>query len=149
MTNFSSWETIGPLELVYSTAEGILDAVQGATHMHTISDFIHMVQWREPFILTLLALQFLIFTLAYTTRNSEFAHIVVLLLIVSITFAAEHLNDYGRTHWMSFASQNYFDTSGVFMLVFVTAPFVVLVNFIVVSISFIAHLHAITLTSFN
>lgn len=57
----------------------------------------------------------------------------VLLILTAITLGAERINEFGSRNWSKFATQNYFDSSGLFMMVFVSGPFVVIANFIVVS----------------
>jgi transmembrane protein 18 len=48
--------------------------------------------------------------------------ISVLLLIGVLTRSAEFLNGIAARHWQSFASQNYFDRSGIFIGIFFSGP---------------------------
>lgn len=123
---------VGPLELVYSVVGNVLDSVQQAAHMHSISDFIGSVRWEEPFIRGIIGLQFILFMVAYVTRRNDIVQFIILSCLTLIALAAERLNDYGRANWRHFASQNYFDRAGLFMLAFVCGPFIILANFIMV-----------------
>lgn len=123
---------LGPLDLLYGAAEDILRITQGTFSLHNLSDFIDSVRWSEPFIIFLILMQICIVSLLYLTRRYHDAQFVILVLLTGVTLAAERLNRFGKTHWSSFASQDYFDSNGLFMLMFVTAPFVLYANFIVV-----------------
>lgn len=98
-----------------------------------VSDFFASVRWNEPFIQALVVVQVLMFVLTYATRRYEFVQFAILMVITAINLAAERLNKFGRRHWGQFATQNYFDGPGLFMMIFVSGPFVVLANIIVVS----------------
>lgn len=105
---------------------------QGTFSLYTLSDFIDSVRWSEPFIVALVLMQILIAFLLYFTRRHHDVQFAILVVLTGVTLLAERLNRLGKTHWSSFASQDYFDANGLFMLVFVTAPFVIYANFIVV-----------------
>lgn len=123
---------IGPLDLLFSAAEQILQTTQGAVHVDAVSDFIDSVRWTEPFIVSLVGFQIVLFCVTYVTRRRSNVQFLVLAILTVITLSAERLNEVGKSHWKSFATQDYFDPSGVFMIVFVCGPFVLLANFIVV-----------------
>lgn len=123
---------LGPLDLLYGVAEDILRLTQGTFSLHTLSDFIDSVQWSEPFIISLIMMQICTVSMLYLTRRHHNVQFVILILLTCVTLAAESLNRLGKTHWSSFASQDYFDSNGLFMLVFVTAPFLIYANIIVV-----------------
>lgn len=131
----SNGNSVGPLELLYSTVEQLLDSVQGAVHVDVVADFIDSVRWTEPFILLLISMQVVLFALVYTTRRHNVVQFIILSVLTAISLAAEKLNRFGRTHWRSFASQNYFDYAGLFLLIFVCGPFIIAANFIVVSVN--------------
>jgi transmembrane protein 18 len=48
--------------------------------------------------------------------------ICVLLCIGALTRSAEFLNGIAAQHWQSFATQNYFDRSGIFIGIFFCGP---------------------------
>lgn len=132
VTAVNNSSRLGPLDLLYGAAEDILRLTQGTFSLHTLSDFVDSVRWSEPFIISLILMQICLVSLLYLTRRYHDVQFVILVLLTGVTLAAERLNRFGKTHWSSFASQDYFDSNGLFMLVFVTAPFVLYANFIVV-----------------
>lgn len=123
---------IGPLELIYSAAEKVLQTTQGAVQADVISDFIESVRWAEPFIVSLIVMQVVLFIVTYMTRRQSNFQFCILLVLTLVTLSAERLNQAGKDNWHLFATQDYFDGSGLFMLTFVCGPFLLLANFIVV-----------------
>ncbi|KXZ42756.1 hypothetical protein GPECTOR_120g423 [Gonium pectorale] len=72
---------------------------------------------------------------AIFTRKKTPVQVAVFMIAASITFVSERLNKLGAEHWKRFATQNYFDPSGVFMSAVVSGPlllvlFIVLVNYL-------------------
>ena len=54
---------------------------------------------------------------------------------MAVVYSAETLNKLGYKHWERFATQNYFDPTGVFMSAVVSGPllfilFIVLINYL-------------------
>ena len=47
-----------------------------------------------------------------------------ILLAVGLAYSAETLNSLGNKHWKSFATQNYFDSRGVFASALFSAPLI-------------------------
>lgn len=133
---------VGPIELLYSTTEQLLHSIQGAVHVNVVADFIDSVQWSEPFIIGLILMQLTLFATVYLTRRQSVVQFAILSVLTVVSVAAEKLNRLGRTHWSSFASQNYFDRSGLFLLIFVCGPYIVVANFIVVSFCTISFPHS-------
>lgn len=143
MNSSSGASTLGPLDLIYHGADEIFRGAEGLLGSGRAYDFIQSVRWREPFILLLILSQMFLFLLTYATRKREILQFGILLSLTVITLAAERLNNYGRRHWQTFASQNYFDRQGLFMMIFVSGPMVVLANFIVIGMGQrLVHLYA-------
>lgn len=129
------WNELGPIDLLYSGAEHVFNLTQGSIHLDKVSDFVETVTWNEPFIRALLSFQVLLFLVTYITWRRDLIQFGILFLVTVLALFAERLNEYGRQHWPQFASQNYFDRSGLFLSVFLSGPFVILANFIVVRTS--------------
>lgn len=125
-------QTGAALQLVYSGADRVLGAVEGAVPGEAVRDFVQTVNWREPFILGLLLAQCALWTLAAVTRRSDVLQFLLVALLCGGTLFAKRLNALGRANWEHFATQDYFDKNGTFLLIFVLAPFVLLANAIVV-----------------
>lgn len=130
--NFMPMEGIGPVDLMYKGADSILRAFEGNMPLDAVHDFFESVTWREPFILGLLAAQVCIWLFAFVTRKGDFAPLLTMAALCATCLNANRLNNLGREHWPKFATQNYFDKGGMFMLIFVLVPFVVLCNIIAV-----------------
>lgn len=137
MNESTDLSKLGPLEVIYQGADHVLRNAQGLLGAEKVSDFVTSVRWNETFIRVLVLAQIIIFAFTYATRKHEIVQFGILLLLTAITLAAERFNDYGRRHWSNFATQDYFDGPGLFMMVFVSGPFVVLANFIVVRCYFL------------
>jgi transmembrane protein 18 len=48
--------------------------------------------------------------------------LIVMVTIAALVRGAEHLNQWASRHWMQFATQNYFDSRGIFVSVMLCAP---------------------------
>ncbi|KAG2427704.1 hypothetical protein HYH02_014535 [Chlamydomonas schloesseri] len=73
---------------------------------------------------------------ALTTRKSGLAQGTIFLIAAATVWSSERLNALGAEHWRSFAGQNYFDRTGVFMSSVVSGPllvamFIVLINYLI------------------
>jgi hypothetical protein len=58
------------------------------------------------------------------------------LFSVGMVYSAETLNDVAREHWQLFASQLYFDKSGVFTSFLFSLPLILIASFILVLLQF-------------
>lgn len=100
------------------------------------SAFFAAVNWKESFILALIAFHVCIYVTFIITRKNVDAQTVLFLFIFAIVYFSERINTYGNENWKDFASQNYFDKSGVFSGIFLSAPLVVLAVLQLVSFYF-------------
>ena len=116
-----------------SPLEGMAEQVMGdifssqvgpQTTMEHLQAFSAAINWREPLIVGLIAFQLIMFlaTLAVIRRGGTATRFGLLLLIAIIVRSAEKLNEYCGGRWEDIATQNYFDTNGVFVLLFVAVP---------------------------
>jgi len=90
-------------------------------HFHA---FRSAIDWTEPLIVALLIFQLIMFVVTvYTIRRgnttSRFGLLVSIAIIVRCT---ERFNEYCGGRWEDLATQNYFDTNGIFVLLFVALP---------------------------
>lgn len=88
----------------------------------TSPSWYEIIDWKEPFIISIIFFQVLLFTFVCTTFRYEKCQWFSFLLIVGLLFSMEHWNKVGKIHWNSFATQNYFDAHGVFMMLFIAGP---------------------------
>jgi len=108
------------------------------TFTEQLDAFRHAITWSEPFILSILAFQFVMFalTLYVGRRDVTLTPRVIMLVFVGIVVrSAEYINHWAAREWRSFATQNYFDRQGIFISIFLCAPllidsFIMLVMFL-------------------
>merc|ERR1712154_165941 len=125
---------MGDEDMIGSPLEGIADGVLKdimssnigpQTPTEHLSAFSSAITWSEPFILYLIAFQVLMFFLCLWVSRKGCAMVprLVLMTVVAIVVrSAELLNGYGARNWESFATQNYFDRSGIFIGIFLCGP---------------------------
>lgn len=87
--------------------------------------FRHAITWSEPFIISLIAFQAIMFliTMWVSQRNRSLtARVAVMIFVGATVRMAERLNRYGAQNWGRFATQNYFDGSGIFVSIMLCSP---------------------------
>ncbi|EFJ44547.1 hypothetical protein VOLCADRAFT_64706 [Volvox carteri f. nagariensis] len=104
--------------------------------LHVLQGFLHAIDWREPWIVSILAFHVLTLVIALVTRKRGAVQLFVFVLAGGVIFNAERLNKLGAQHWEKFAGQNYFDSTGVFMSAVVSGPqllvmFIILINYLI------------------
>jgi hypothetical protein len=115
LRRLSSWRTSHFLKL----------QVGPQTPMENLQAFCAAINWKEPFIVCILVFQVFAFLLClWASRPSRAlpARIGTMLMIFLLVRSAEYLNSYGAQHWEEFATQNYFDSRGIFTGIFICAP---------------------------
>lgn len=100
----------------------------------TLTAFVHAINWRERNVLALCAVHCALLLVVLLTRRQVEVQAVLLVLIGVVITQTERANVFLAANWRrSGWTQNYFDTSGFFMLAMVTAPLLVIVLVQVVS----------------
>ena len=87
--------------------------------------FVRAVDWREPWLLGLLAVHCALFMAVVRLRRSAGAQIGIFLGAGALIYGAEALNDLLAGCWEAFATQNYFDRAGLFTSVVLSGPLLV------------------------
>ena len=110
------------------------------TFSEQLDAFRHAITWSEPFILSLIAFQIIMFalTLYVAQRHVGLTPRVLMLIVIGIIVrSAEYVNRWAGTDgaWQSFCTQNYFDQRGIFISIFLCAP--LLVNSFVMLVLFL------------
>lgn len=128
---------LGPIDLLYRGAETVLNATQSAfpssiLPRRAVADFFAIVRWDEPFIQALLLAQAVFLSAVFLSRRRYVAQGVLFFYAAAVVFSARWINDAGRNRWPMFATQDYFDRQGLFMLIFVCVPLIFGANVIVV-----------------
>lgn len=69
----------------------------------------------------------MLFLSIYVSRRDRglAPRLTTMVIIAAIVKSSEYINSWAAQNWTNFCTQNYFDTSGVFMTVMVCAPLLV------------------------
>ncbi|DBA00937.1 TPA: hypothetical protein N0F65_006137 [Lagenidium giganteum] len=97
-----------------------------AKYGHSMIKWYEAVEWKEPLIVGLIAAHVALLATVVLTRKQLGVQFALFVLILGLVFVAEHVNRWCRLNWRSFATQNYFDESGVFMAIFYGGPLLVI-----------------------
>ncbi|XWS24843.1 hypothetical protein CRYUN_Cryun27aG0019800 [Craigia yunnanensis] len=95
--------------------------------------FYYAIHWKEPWLMCLLSFHvFLLIMTIFSRKNTNFQMCLFLLALLGVYFA-ESLNKFLGDNWKKFATQNYFDPSGLFLSVLwsgllLTIAIIILIN---------------------
>ena len=116
-----------------SPLEGMAEQVMGdifqgqmgpQTPMEHLQAFRAAIDWTEPLIVGLLIFQLVMFacTVMVIKRSGTASRLGLLVFIAIVVRLAERINAYAGARWEDIATQNYFDTHGIFVLIFLAVP---------------------------
>mmetsp|Transcript_35007 Transcript_35007/g.84723 ORF Transcript_35007/g.84723 Transcript_35007/m.84723 type:complete len:264 (-) Transcript_35007:8-799(-) len=126
-------ETLNMMEH-HSPLKGIADSVLGdivdgqigpQTPWEHFDAFRSAINWSEPFILAVIGFQCVMFCLClYVSRKDRglLPRVSALFVIGVLVRSAEWFNTVAAEHWESFATQDYFDSRGIFISIFLSGP---------------------------
>ncbi|XVF29966.1 hypothetical protein REPUB_Repub16aG0016700 [Reevesia pubescens] len=98
--------------------------------------FFHAIDWKEPWLMSLLAFHvFLLIITIFSRKNTNFQMCLFLLALLGVYFA-ESLNRFLGYNWKKFATQNYFDPSGVFLSALWSGPLLTIAIIILINTLF-------------
>ncbi|GLT58769.1 hypothetical protein SLA2020_316370 [Shorea laevis] len=98
--------------------------------------FFHAIDWKEPWLMGLLAFHFVLLIIALLSRKNTNFQMCLFLLALAGVYLAERLNKVLSDNWKRFATQNYFDPSGLFLSVLWSGPLLVIAIIILVNTLF-------------
>mmetsp|Transcript_10978 Transcript_10978/g.21895 ORF Transcript_10978/g.21895 Transcript_10978/m.21895 type:complete len:167 (-) Transcript_10978:446-946(-) len=110
------------IQLLYTFADEVMTKTQSALPLDVVADFVDTVRWREPFILGVIIFHIIVLLWIILTRTRHALQLGTFMVIGFLVLGARALNDLGKANWASFATQDYFDRSGLFMMVFFSGP---------------------------
>lgn len=84
--------------------------------------FLRAVDWRERWLVGLLAGHLALITAAVRLRRRAGAQTGIFLGAAALIYLAEPINSFLEARWESFSSQNYFDRAGLFISVVLSGP---------------------------
>jgi hypothetical protein len=88
--------------------------------------FVSAIDWREPFIIGLVASIVLLYVLVIVTRQHTELQMFLLTLVCGIAYAAPVVTPMLTPYWRQISSQNYFDRHGYFGMMMVSLPLTLL-----------------------
>lgn len=95
--------------------------------------FFHAIDWKEPWLICLISFHILLLIIAIISRKSVNFQMCLFLLTLSGVYLAERLNKILGDNWKSFATQNYFDSQGIFLSTLWSGPLLVIAIVILVN----------------
>lgn len=98
--------------------------------------FFHAIDWKEPWLLLLLSLHFVLLLTTILSRRHVNFQMCLFLLALTGVYLAERLNSFLGNHWNNFAGQNYFDPHGLFLSVLWSGPLLLVSIIILVNTLF-------------
>ncbi|THU68780.1 hypothetical protein C4D60_Mb08t07450 [Musa balbisiana] len=98
--------------------------------------FFHAIDWKEPWLICLLAFYFILLILTILSRKNVNFQLCLSLLAFSGVYLAERVNSFLGRNWKSFSSQNYYDPHGLFISVLWSGPLLIIMIIIVVNTLF-------------
>lgn len=103
---------------------------------HNLMAFFHAIHWKEPWLIGLLGFHVLLLLLTILSRGHINSQMCLFLLAVAGVYCAENLNQFLLVHWQTFATQNYFDSNGLFLSVLWSGPLLVIAILILINTLF-------------
>ncbi|ESQ33353.1 hypothetical protein EUTSA_v10008956mg [Eutrema salsugineum] len=98
--------------------------------------FFHAIDWKEPWIMGLMAFHALLLMVTLLSRRHLNFHMFLFLMALAGVYFAETLNRLLRKNWKRFSTQNYFDPHGVFLSVLWSGPLLVIAMIILINTLF-------------
>jgi hypothetical protein len=124
-------------QMANSVLGDILASQRGPQTFHEhIAAFTSAIRWKEPFVLFLLSFDILMFllTIYLIRRNSFLGRIFIFCTMAAVSRLLPFFNHYLSNHWEELhISQNYFDPSGTFLAIMLSAPLLLLCMALLIS----------------
>ncbi|KDO83944.1 hypothetical protein CISIN_1g031229mg [Citrus sinensis] len=95
--------------------------------------FFHAIDWKEPWLMGLMAFHFVLLVVAISSRKNLNFQMYLFLLALAGVYFAENLNRVLGSNWKRFATQNYFDSHGIFLSALWSGPLLFIAIIILVS----------------
>ncbi|KAI9302621.1 transmembrane protein 18-domain-containing protein [Cunninghamella echinulata] len=87
-------------------------------------EFFQAIDWSQTWLIGLVIFHIVCFLLVIILRNKHTILSYYFFILLGLAALTQPLNQYGGNHWQSFASANYFDESGIFIVSLYAFPLI-------------------------
>ena len=130
-------ETNSPLDAVDGVINDFLqisaDNAGPKNFLENLEAFSYAIDWSELWLSILIAFHLCLLLLVVLGRQIFEIQMMVLLICTILVLCAEYINKFGQEFWREFATQDYFDSQGVFISCVLSAPLILISFFILLN----------------
>lgn len=132
---FSSLEELQTVshDLMQQIREKMREGLNPKAFYDDVMHFVHSVRWSEPWLVGLIVMEIVLATVVLITRKNLSAQTFLFFLLFVMVYWAENLNTLLDRHWKKFATQAYFDRTGLFLSVVYSGPMLLIMVFIIIN----------------
>ncbi|EDV19386.1 uncharacterized protein TRIADDRAFT_33664 [Trichoplax adhaerens] len=91
------------------------------------------IDWTERWLLGLVAFHVICLLFILSSGHRTNLQTILFLALLLMTWSTQFVNEYAAQNWRSFASQQYFDSQGLFISIVFSAP--ALINCLIIVVS--------------
>ncbi|EDW02391.1 transmembrane protein 18 [Drosophila grimshawi] len=84
--------------------------------------FLMSIDWKDPWLIGLILLHVLTTSTALLTRNNANFQVFLFLVLLTVVYFSESINEYAALNWKTFSKQQYFDSNGLFISTVFSIP---------------------------
>jgi len=104
---------------------------EDAPQVYGMLTFFQSMDWSEPWLYCLIGFYILLSLFLYVTRQYSVIQSFTFIFLLLTVYIAEDLNEYLANHHKVFTRHQYFDSSGLFISLFMSLPLLLASAFIV------------------
>ncbi|XP_028405962.1 transmembrane protein 18-like [Dendronephthya gigantea] len=87
-----------------------------------VLEYLKAIDWSQRWLIALMIIHVLIFLTIVLNQNRTNVLVVIFAILLVSVFFSEKLNSLAAANWKLFASEQYFDSSGLFISVVFSTP---------------------------
>lgn len=99
-----------------------MDSEYIVNHIDGFISYIWSIDWRDPWLIGLIAFHVIITMMAVLTRNYGNFQVVLFLVLLLLVYFSESINEIASNNWKLFSRQQYFDSKGLFTSIVFSIP---------------------------